>query len=173
MQDDTILENRRLIFEYISNNPGTHQRKISRDLDMHYSTLRYHLDYLEEKGIIVSQMENNLKIYFASGKLDAKEKKLTTLLQQKRFRDIILVVIDDPGSTSSQISDKLSVKPTTVSKYMNILEDRGVLYHMKTGREKRYFINDEKSVIGLLMTYKKSFLDSFVDNVLVLYLERE
>jgi predicted transcriptional regulator len=173
MQDETILENRRLIYEYVANNPGTHQRKISRDLDMHYSTLRYHLDYLEEKGVIVSQMENNLKIYFASGKLSADEKRLTTLLQQKRFRDIILVVIDEPGSTSSQISDRLSAKPTTISKYMNILEDRGVLYHVKTGREKRYFINDEKSIIALLMTYKKSFWDSFVNNVLVLYLERD
>lgn len=173
MQDDTILDNRRLIFEYVSSNPGTHQRKISRDLNMHYSTLRYHLDYLEEKGIIVSQMEDNLKIYFASGKLSAEEKKLTTLLQQKRFRDIILVVIDNPGSTSSQISDKLSVKPTTISKYMNLLEDSGVLCHVKAGREKRYFINDEKSIIRLLMAYKKSFWDSFVDNVLVLYLERE
>jgi len=173
MQDDTTLENRRLVFDYISTNPGTHQRKISRDLDMYYSTLRYHLDYLEGKGLIVSQLENNLKIYFASGKLSIKEKKLTSLLQQKRFRDIILVMIDDPGPTSSQIADRLSMKPTTISKYMNILEDRGVLYHEKTGREKRYFINDEKSVIELLMTYKKSFLDSFVDNVLVLYLERE
>jgi len=173
MQDGTALENRRLIFEHISNNPGTHQRKISRDLEMYYSTLRYHLDYLEEKGLIVSQMENNLKIYFASGKLSFKEKKLTTLLQQKRFRDIIIVVIDDAGPTSSQIADRLSMKPTTISKYMNILEDRGVLYHEKAGREKRYYINDEKSVIELLMTYKKSFWDSLVDNVLLLYLERE
>ena len=173
MQDDTALENRRLIFEYISNNPGTNQRKISRDLDMYYSTLRYHLDYLEDKGLIVSQMENNLKIYFASGMLSVKEKKLTTLLQQKRFRDILIVVIDDTGLTSSQLADRLSVKPTTISKYMNILEDKGVLYHEKVGKEKRYHINDEKNVIKLLMTYKKSFWDSFVDNVLVLYLERE
>lgn len=173
MQDDIALENRRLIFEYISSHPGTHQRKISRDLDMYYSTLRYHLDYLEEKGLIVSQTEDNLKIYFPSGKLSAEEKKLTTLLQQKRFRDIILVLIDDVGPTSSQIADRLKVKPTTISKYMNILEERGVLYYEKTGREKRYYIKDEKSVIELLLTYKKSFLDSFVDNVLVLYLERE
>jgi predicted transcriptional regulator len=173
MQDDIALENRRLIFNFISNNPGTHQRKISRDLDMYYSTLRYHLDYLEEKELIVSQMENNFKIYFASGKLSIKEKNLTTLLQQKRFRDIILVVIDNAGSTSSQIADRLSVRPSTLSKYMNLLEYRGVLYHEKVGREKRYYINDEKSVIQLLITYKKSFWDSFVDNVLVLYLERK
>jgi predicted transcriptional regulator len=172
MQEDITLENRRLIFNYVISNPGAHLRKISRDLDIHLSTLRYHLDYLEKKGLIACQKENNLKIYFASGKLSAKEKNLTSLLQQKRFRDIILVLIDAPGSISSQIADELSVKPSTISKYINILEERGVLRHEKVGREKKYYIIDEQNIIQLLLTYKKSFWDSFVDNVLEIYLER-
>jgi len=172
MKDDSTLENRRLIFNYVQNNPGTHLRKISRDLDIYLSTLRYHLDYLENKGTIISQTENNLKIYFTSRKLNFKERNLTPLLQQKRFRDIILVVVDSSGSTSSQIADKLSLKPSTISKYMNILEGRGIIYHEKIGREKKYYLRDENSVIELLLTYKESFWDSFVDNVLELYLER-
>lgn len=172
MQDETALENRRLIFNFVSNNPGSHLRKISRDLNIHLSTLRYHLDYLEKKGLIICQNENNLKIYFASGKLDSKEKNLTHLLQQKRFRDVILAIIDASGSTSWQIAEKLSMKSSTISKYVNILEDRGIVYHEKIGREKRYYMIDEKKVIEVLLTYKKSFWDSFVDNVLELYLER-
>lgn len=172
MQEDIALENRRLIFNYILNNPGSHLREISRDLDIHLSTLRYHLDYLEKKEVIVCQKENNLKIYFASGKLSADQKNLASLLRQKRFRDIILTIIDSPGSSSSQIGDMLSINPSTASKYINILEDRGIIYHEKVGREKRYQIIDEKCVIELLLTYKKSFWDSFVDNVLEIYLER-
>jgi predicted transcriptional regulator len=171
MHEEITLENRRRIFNYILNNPGTHQRRISRDLNIYLSTLRYHLDYLEDKGLITSKRENNLKIYFTSGKLNAKEKILTPLLQQKRFRDIILAVIESSGSTSWQIADKLSTKPSTISKYINILEDRGILYHEKVGREKKYYLKDENSVIELLLTYKESFWDSFVDNVLEIYLE--
>ncbi len=172
MPDDTSLENRRLVFNYISDNPGNHLRKISRDLNINLSTLRYHLDYLEKKELISCNKENNLKIYFAHGKLNPREKTLTPLLQQKRFRDIILVAIESPGSTSSQIADKLSMNPSTASKYINILERREVLFHEKIGREKRYRINDEKSIVKLLLAYKKSFWDSLVDNVLEIYIER-
>jgi predicted transcriptional regulator len=134
--------------------------------------LRYHIDYLETKGLITSQKEDNLKIYFASGKLNPQEKKLTPLLQQKRFRDIILVIIGSHEPTSSEIAEELSMNPSTTSKYINILEEREVISHEKIGREKRYHINNEESVVKLLLTYKKSFWDSFVDNVLELYLER-
>jgi len=172
MQDDVTLENRRQIFDYISENPGVHLRKISRDINIHLSTLRYHLDYLETKGLITSQKEDNLKIYFASGKLNPHEKKLTPLLQQKRFRDIIIFIMGSNEPTSSEKTEKLLMNPSTTSKYINILEEREVISHKKIGREKRYHIDNEESVIKLLLSYKKSFWDSFVDNVLELYLER-
>ena len=60
--------------------------------------------------------------------------------------------------------------PSSASKYINLLEGRGVIYHEKVGREKRYHVFDELGIIKLLLTYKKSFWDSFVDNVLELYL---
>jgi predicted transcriptional regulator len=172
MQDNVTLENRRLILDYISDNPGVHLRQISRDNNIHLSTLRYHLDYLESSGLITSRKEENLKIYFASGKLNPQEKNLAPLLQQKRFRDIILFIIGSHEPTSSEIAEKLSMNPSTVSKYINILEEREVISHKKIGREKRYSINNKESVVKLLLTYKKSLWDSFVDNVLELYLER-
>jgi predicted transcriptional regulator len=170
MQESLDLENRRRIFNYIQDSPGAHIREISRDLNIYLSTLRYHLDYLEENKLITDKKENNLKIYFASGKLNSNEKKLTPLLRQKRFRDIVLVILDSPRSTSSQIADRLSMNHSTASKYINILEDQEILSHEKVGREKMYHINGEKEVVKLLMTYKKSFWDPFVDNVLDIYL---
>lgn len=172
MSDDVTIENRRRILDYISNNPGVHLRKIARDINIHLSTLRYHLDYLETRGLISCQTEANLKIYFASGKLNSHEKKLTPLLQQKRFRDIIVTIMDSHYITSSRIAEKLSMNPSTTSKYINILEKRKIISHEKIGREKRYYLNDEECVVKLLLTYKKSLWDSFVDNVLELYLER-
>ncbi len=159
MQEDTGVDNRKAVLDYISDNPGSHLRKIARDLDIRLSTLRYHLDYLEKKGSIGCQKQNNLKVYFASGKLKPEEKTLTPLLQQKRFRDIILVLIDSPGLTFTQIVDKLSIGSSTASKYINTLEDKKILFHEKSGREKRYYISDEKSVVELLTTYKQFMAD--------------
>jgi len=170
--EDIVLENRRSIYRYIGNHPGSHLRKISRELDMKMGTLRYHLDYLEKKELLTSRKEANLKVYFQAKKIGFKHRNISPLLQQKRFRDIALVIIDAPGSSHRTISGKLQIKPSTLSKYMKILEDRRVVYHERIGREKRYYLFDEKHVVELLLTYRKSFWDPFVDNVLEIYFER-
>jgi predicted transcriptional regulator len=170
--DELSIENQKLIFNYISSNPGSHLRKISRALDMHLSTLRYHLDNLEKIGLVISKKEKNLKIYYLVGKLGQKDKNIAPLLQQKRFRDIIIIIIMNPGLTHTELSEKLSLKPSTLSKYINILRDRKIIYHKKKGRNRYFFAVDEKRVLELLLVYKKSYWDTFVDNVLEIYFER-
>ncbi len=171
-EEDIDFNNQKLIFNFISNNPGSHLRKISRTLGVHLSTLRYHINYLEKQELIVSKKEKNLKSYYIAGKLGTIDKNITRLLQQKRFRDIILVIITNPGLTHSEISDKLSIKPSTLSKYINILRTRRIIYHQKKGRNRYYYTYDEKRIMELLLMYKKSFWDPFVDSVLEIYFER-
>ncbi|MFW9916722.1 MAG: winged helix-turn-helix transcriptional regulator [Candidatus Thorarchaeota archaeon] len=173
MKEEALpLENQKEIYHFIADNPGTHLRRISRELNLSLSTLRYHLDFLEQKGLIVSQKELNLKVYFVVGELGSKDKKISPLLQQKRFRDIILLVLLTPGSTHGEIIEKLSIKPSTLSKYIRILEERQILEHEQVGREKRYSVLHEKLIIKLLLLYRRSFWDAFVDRVLELYFER-
>lgn len=93
-------------------------------------------------------------MFFVSGKLKQQEKTLTQVLQQKHFREIILVLIEYPDLTFSQIADRVSMSPSATSKYINVLSDKEILSYKKFGREKRYHINDEKSIIELLKTYK-------------------
>ena len=162
----------RKIYHFILNNPGVHLRRMSRDLDINIGTLRYHLRYLEKKRIITSKIDNNLKTYYIAGKLGVKDKVISSLLQQKRFRDIILSIILSPGTTPNKISEKLMLKSSTLSKYIRILEDREIIYHEKIVREKRYYVYNEKEIMELLLTYKQSFWDSFVDNMLRIYFEK-
>ncbi|MFX0066358.1 MAG: winged helix-turn-helix transcriptional regulator [Candidatus Hermodarchaeota archaeon] len=50
-----------LIFLYVLNNPGCHQSSIARDISLdvaiHYDTLRYHLERMEEVGLVEFQRE--------------------------------------------------------------------------------------------------------------------
>lgn len=166
------LEYQRKIFNFIQNNPGLHLRRIERDLAINIGTLRHHLRYLEKNHLITSKMDNNLKIYYASGKMGKQDKEISSILQQKRFRDIILTIILKPGITPTNLSEELLLKLPTLSKYLKILEDRDLIIHEKVVREKHYFVRDEGRIMELLLTYKKSFWDSFVDNMLRIYFER-
>lgn len=172
MSEKILLENRQLIHDYILKNPASHLRKIARNLDINLGTLRHHLRYLEKERVISSRTEKNLKIYFVAGKLGASHKTISSLLQQKRFRDIILTIITTPGLSHKEIADKLSLKPPTLSKYIKVLEERDIVYHERSERERHYFAADEKEIMKLLLAYKPSFLDSFVDTMLHIYFER-
>jgi predicted transcriptional regulator len=164
------IENRRRIYEHIRENPCTHLRRLSRDLDVELGALRHHLDYLEATGVVASRREQNLRIYFAT-EVGADSRRICTLLQQKRFRDLILAIILRPGSNHGDLAEALGLRPSTLSKYLGILEDRGVVEHVKEGRERHYHVKDEQMVMKLLITYRRSFWDSFVDNVLEVYFD--
>jgi predicted transcriptional regulator len=45
-------ENARAIFEYITANPGAHQRKIARALDVNHGTVRWHLKKLRKADLL-------------------------------------------------------------------------------------------------------------------------
>jgi len=170
--DEIALENRRILYRYIRDNPGSHLRRIERDLGMNIGTLRHHVDFLEKKRIIVSGKDGNLKVFFAAGELSTDEKRISPILQQKCMRNIILTIIFVPGLTHGGIAERLSMKPSTLSKYLKILESKEVIRVERDQNEKHYFIRDEKEIIELLLTYRKSFWDSFVDNMLEIYFEQ-
>lgn len=172
MKDEKTEENRRIILDYIYDNPGSHLRLMSREIDMKLGTLRHHLRSLEKENRIISRREKNLKTYFFTGSMGTEDKNISSLLRQKRFRNIVITVILNPGINHKSISDKMKLKPSTLTKYLRVLEEREVLYHAKDQNEKHYFPRDEERILSLLKLYKKSLWDSYIDNALELFFEQ-
>ena len=75
--DPDILElkKRREIYEFISNNSGLHMRDISRKMNIPFTTMQYHLNYLEKKELIISKNDGKYTRYFISFEIGEKEKK--------------------------------------------------------------------------------------------------
>ena len=46
------LETRRKIYDFIQKFPGLHVREISRRLEIPFSTLQYHLRFLEKRELV-------------------------------------------------------------------------------------------------------------------------
>jgi DNA-binding transcriptional ArsR family regulator len=172
MDEIDFIENKKKLVSHIKLNPGSHLRGISRDLNMSLGTVRYHLSFLEKMGIIISRDEGNLKVFFLSDDEGYRKRNIFPLLQQKRFRDIISILLIAPGITPTDLSSRLGLNPSTLSKYLMILERREIIKSTRDGRWKHYSLVDERRVLNFLMTYKGSFLDKLVDNVLEIYFER-
>jgi predicted transcriptional regulator len=170
-EGEISLENQRLIYYFILKNPGMHLRGISRGLQMQLGTLRYHIDQLEKRGMIVGKDDGNLRTFFITNKLSPKDQQMASLLQQKRFRDIIIVIIKSPGLTQTDMIEQLGLRPPTISKYAMVLERRGVIFHVKEENGQRYYVTDEDWVMRLIIAYRESFWDKFVDNALEIYFD--
>ena len=169
--EELSLENQRSIFRFISESPGIHLRGLSEGTGILLSTVRYHIHFLERQGIVISKTEGNQKQYFINGLISSTDRAIAPLLQQKRFRDIILLLLIRPGSGQADVAGELGLKSSTTAKYMRILEDHDVIRTEKNGRGKHCFVKDERRIVELLLTYKKSFWDRFVDNALEIYFE--
>jgi predicted transcriptional regulator len=55
-----------MIFNYISAHPGASFGVIKKFFDMHHSTLKYHLNYLERTKKIISRREGRRRCYYST-----------------------------------------------------------------------------------------------------------
>ena len=172
MKAEDLIENRKIIYQHIKRRPGSHLRGISRDLGLSLSTVRHHISFLEKNELIAGKVEGNTRVFFCMEDASGLKRAVFPLLQQKRFRDIVAFLLIRPGATPMMISDGLQLNPSTLSKYLGILERRGMMEFTKKGREKHYTLVDENRIITFLIAYRESFLDRMVDNVLEIYFDR-
>jgi len=57
-------ENAKAILEYISTEPGAHQRAIARGLDVNHGTVRWHLRKMLKTDLVLEVEQNNAKQYY-------------------------------------------------------------------------------------------------------------
>lgn len=65
---------------------------------------------------------------------DRLSEKLSDKLSDKEKRTLELL-IEDPGYTSPQIADKLSVSRVSVTKYLKVLKDKGLIERVGSDRK--------------------------------------
>jgi len=173
------LETRREIYNCIERYPGLHTREISRMIDLPFSTLRYHLHFLEKRELIRGKTDGRYARYYASFKIGRKEKQVLNLLRQKTPSFIILFLFTSVYASQSEISQDLQKHPTTIKFHLKKLLKLGiieqveavdnvickdnvptVIEHYKKVNEIIYMLKDPYWIYDLLVTYKNSFFDS-------------
>ncbi len=156
------LENRRLIFDFVRRFPGAYFREIQKATGLEVGTLSYHLEYLEERRLLSSQIEANRKRYFAA-EIAHGDKALLGLLRQAVPRKLVIQLLLHPGTTFSDLLPVAGVSKSTLSFHLKKLTDADVIAGERVGREKAYRVRDPEEASRILITYRASFLDGLVD----------
>ena len=171
--DKPELETRKIVYELIVQNPGVHLREIERQTDLPLGVVRYHLDRLQREGLIEPHEDRYFKRFFPKNRIPNVPRDTFSVLRQESLRRLVLLLLNNPGSTHQTLKGALGLPASTLSTYLSILLKKNVVKRERRGKENLYFIVDEESVMKVLLVYRPSFFDTLVDHAISLYLERD
>jgi predicted transcriptional regulator len=170
------LEKRKRIYDYILKYPGLNSREISKKLDIPKSTLLYHLNYLNKKGLIIEKNGGGCIRYFVSNKMGVIDEKLFAMLRKRIIRHILIVLASYRVCTQAEIvkylKNDFNIKkhPTTIAFHLDKLIEMGVVECVPNGREKIYVGNYR--IAHVLIDFVIKHKISFLGDRLLLYLNK-
>jgi predicted transcriptional regulator len=167
------IENRRIIFNHILNNPGMHFRKIQRDLKIPKTTLDYHLNYLKKHGFLEILNQQGYLRYYPSQKHCEIDKKYLNILRQTVPRNIIIYLLLVTHSSQSEliryakrwkkhpskVGHHLNKHHTTISFHIKKLLDMGIIISISdSSYGAQYTLKNPEGIVELLIVYEDSLL---------------
>ncbi len=143
-QDLFLNLNRKQIYEYINQNPGTYINKISTALKINNRVIIWHITFLLKFDLIKAHKLKIHEIYYNPGKNLDDAKKNFYLSKEKSQKIIYYLNTNKEGLTKNQISEALQMHPNTVTKYLDLLEGFSVILSEKIENTTLYFLKESK-----------------------------
>lgn len=157
------LEARRRIVEHVRTAPGLHLRALAESLQMPVSTLEYHCYHLVKHGHLDTREAGGFKAFFPGQGIDRRDKDILALVRHEAPRRIATHLLLNPGATPGDLKETVGLSGPTLSFHLKKMRGGGLLREEAAGRTKRLYVVDSERVAGVLVTYRKSFVDDVVD----------
>jgi DNA-binding MarR family transcriptional regulator len=168
----TAQDNKQRIYSYIKNNPGSHLRRISKELVIAIGDIQYQLKFLEGMGLIKSRRMGLYKTYYSVSILGERSENILAVLQQETLRDIMLHLIENPGATQSEIAHHKGFTAPTINWHMSRLIEMGLVYTCREGRFVKYYVEgDMDDIVSLLKSYHPSTWNTLSNRLASLFLD--
>lgn len=163
LEEAMALTPRDRIYSTIVQNPGLHFREIQRRTSIATGALQYHVDYLKKKGFIREEKQGKFSHFYSlqSGEVDSG---LMNLLRQESVRRIVLFLMNKRRATLPIISRNVNLSLSTTSFHMQKLLLSQIVLQKSIQGKIYFFLSDKEKILVLLVQYRKSFLDTLVDN---------
>lgn len=150
------------ILNAISQYPGIRYRELARETGFANGVLTYHLNVLEQFGLVNKFRHNNITRYYPLS-IPNRDLKIISHLRVNSEKDIILFLLNHDFCTFNEIVEHSRKAPSTVSWHLKRLCEDGILI-VHHGGYNLYRIVDKKLVNQMLHKYKENFTDKVVNN---------
>ena len=96
---------------------------------------------------------------------------ILAFLRQETTRDILVYLIENPGSTQQALANFKNVSAPTIKWHMAKLMESGLVIATREGKVVNYFIQDPRSLTSSLMNYMPVLWNSLVNRFAEKFLE--
>jgi predicted transcriptional regulator len=164
---EQVDDSRRIqILEFIKCYPGTHLRRIRRELNLAMGVLQYHLSKLEKDQRIVSQRRGLYKRFYSRAEFGSEEREILSVLSQETERDLLLYILKTPDATQKELSEFANISASSTSWHMRRLAQAGLVVSRRQGSHVHYMVRrDPVKIIGLLRSYHPNTWERWVDRL--------
>ncbi|MCK5038270.1 MAG: winged helix-turn-helix transcriptional regulator [Thermoplasmata archaeon] len=147
--EDIMAGIRKHIYNFISENPGEHLARITKEFDMSSSSARHHLYVLEVSDKIVSHKPGKYKHYYVNQNgysrftNGSEYKAVISALRNDTTRSIVKVLAQGDNMNQLMLSQALSIHPSTVNWHAKRLMAADIIRKNRRGKDIIYSLNDE------------------------------
>ncbi len=152
IQDVLDNSNRQAIFYYVMNNPGCTPAEITTRQNMNNSTVKYHLLMLETEGKVTRRRMGKFTRFYNNAGVNDMEKVVASYLRNETSKNILQVILDNPGITNNVLSDRFSLDKSTVHWHMERFLKDGLVGFEQDGKYKKYFVKADASTAFLKLS---------------------
>ena len=132
------LEVRQQIYDFIKNNPGLHQRELSRRMNIPKSTILYHIRFLKKLNLIDENKGYNNKYYCVARQVGIKEKQIINLFRKQIPCKIFLYTLFSLSCSKVELSRELELPYTTVVRNINKMLKTGIIEEAPKSKSRVY-----------------------------------
>jgi predicted transcriptional regulator len=146
--------NQHRVYNYIKQHPGIHLRKVCRDLGLAIGDVQYHVNRLEKDGLVKSARTGLYRHFYASRFFGEQEGMVLSALAQRTPRELLLHLIEAPGSSQEDLASSLGISAPAISWNMKRLARLGLVERQQKGRFASYrVIGDAAEIAEFIRTY--------------------
>jgi len=166
MEDELLaLDTRRRLYAVVQQSPGLGSREIQRKTGMAWGETTYHLDRLVTAGLIHREQGGHQDYYFAAT-VPLGDRTLLRLARSDAMRRVLSALLTQPDLTVPELEERTGLSPGRLSIHLRRFLQTGLVQAGRRDRFRTFAIVDRDRVVRLLIAYRSSFADGWVDRLL-------
>jgi len=164
-EDLLSLQTRRDLYDAVRRYPGIGAREVQRVAATGWGETVYHLDRLTDAGLLHRERAGHQDHYFAAT-VPLGDRRLLRLVRSESARHLLVALLETPNATVPRLTDRTRLSPGRLSVHLGRLLESGIVRSGRDGRYRTFDVIEREQVIRVLLTYRESLADQWVEGVL-------